>query len=163
MGEINIELIVPFIKSTMKVFQAMFGIAIERKKAYVKDGYAMYGDISGIIGLSGDTTGTCAVSLPENLAERVVSAMLGEPVTGGARNPDVRDGIGEVINMVAGGAKTLLSDSQYHFDITLPTLISGRGHEIFHRDGTYCVVVLFEADDGTPFTLDVAVSDSKRR
>ena len=162
MSQIKVELIVPFIKATHTVFKSMLGTEVRRKDVYIKKGYRMFGEVSGIIGLSGDTTGTCAISLPGPLAIRLVEKLMGEEIEHNFNNVVVRDGVGEFVNMIAGRAKSTLANSQYHFDITLPTLISGKDHEIFHRQGTDCVVVLFETADNTAFTLDLCVGDAKQ-
>ena len=134
----------------------MIGTSIKRKDVYVKKNYVMFGDISGVIGVSGKVTGSSAVSLPGPLALKVVSAMMGEEVTGGLTDTIVHDGVGELINMIAGCAKTTLSSTPYKFDITLPTIISGRGHEMYHKQGTQCVSMIFETDSGDEFALDVS-------
>jgi chemotaxis protein CheX len=156
-ADIKVDLIVPFIKSTHTAFETMMATPLQRKEIYVKRGFKMFGDISGIIGLSGPTTGTCAVSMPGEFARRMVSEMLGEDVPGGVESSTVRDGVGEIINMVTGGAKAKLAKTEHRFDITLPTIIAGYGHEVFHRKGTQCLVVLFETERQEQFTLDLAV------
>jgi hypothetical protein len=40
---------------------------------------------------------------------------------------------------------------------TLPTTISGRGHQIFHKEGTCNTSIIFESDTGNEFGLDVCV------
>ena len=69
----------------------------------------------------------------------------------------VCDGVGEIINMIAGQAKAMLVKTKYHFTISIPSVISGHGHEISHKKGTPNIVVLFEAD-GTPFALQVCLA-----
>ena len=59
-------------------------------------------DISGIIGMSGDVAGLVVISFPVATAEKVVSALTGTPMT--ASHADFSDAIGELVNMVSGGA-----------------------------------------------------------
>lgn len=155
---LKIELITPFIEATKETFNTMLSLHVRRKEVFIKQDYQMFGDFSGVIGLSGTTTGTCALSLPADLAHRAVRAMLMIPQTEELPETDVRDGVGELINMIAGGAKARLSRTSYKFNITLPTIISGGLHEVFHRGGTYCVVIVFETAEREPFALDVCVS-----
>ena len=68
---------------------------------------------------------------------------------------EIRDGVGKMINMISGRAKAILSTTEYKFDITLPTIISGGGHELFQRVNSVCVVVLFETANHEEFALDV--------
>jgi chemotaxis protein CheX len=155
---LKIELISPFVEGTKEVFETMVGMKVRRKNLYLKQGYMMYGDISAIIGLSGTTMGTCAVSLPYKLALDSIERLIGESLNNDVNRVELRDGVGELINMISGRAKAILSTTQYRFDITLPTIISGEQHEFFQRKGTHCVVILFETETGQTFTLDVAVA-----
>jgi chemotaxis protein CheX len=156
-AQLKVELITPFITSTQDTFATMMGIKARRKEVYIKRGFEMYGEYSGVIGLSGATTGSCGLSLPTSFARYAVNRMLMTDDPDSLTDVDLRDGVGEMVNMVAGGAKTLLSSTRYRFNITLPTIISGGRHEVFHRPGTYCVVVLLGADEGETFALEVAV------
>ena len=158
MAELKIELIAPFVDATREAFSTFIGMKIRRKKLYIKHGYDMFGDISAIIGLSGKSAGTCAISLSAEAAITAVEKMLHEQLPLGMEAPEVRDGVGELVNMIAGQAKAALSTTPYKFDITLPTIISGKGHEFYQKRGTYCVVIMFETEDGHPFTLDVSVA-----
>ena len=48
---------------------------------------------------------------------------------------------------------------KYRFNITLPTIISGAGHELYQKSGTVCVVIPFQAEGGQGFSLDVCIVD----
>lgn len=161
MSSIALEFVQPFVQATQETLETMAGVTVRRRDAWRKEGYTMYGEISSVIGLSGSTAGTCAVSMPLTLAAHVVGAMLGENLEANASQEVLRDGVGELINMIAGRAKSLLSKTSYKFDITLPTIISGGRHEVFQRRGTVCLVLLFEADTRERFTLEICVADKK--
>lgn len=158
MSELKIQLISPFVEAAREVFGTFAGTQIRRRDLYLKQGYQMFGEVSAIIGLSGTVTGTCALSLKARAAVRTVEKMLMEPLPQGADCVEVRDGVGEMVNMIAGKAKATLSSTQYKFDITLPTIISGASHEFFQKRGTHCVVVLFETEEKDLFTLEVSVA-----
>lgn len=157
-SSLKIELIAPFIDATKETFGTMVSMQVRRKEVFIKQGYDMYGDVSGVIGLSGATTGTCALSMPVYLAQRAIRSMLMTPDDEMLAESEIRDGVGELINMIAGGAKTKLSTTMYKFNMTLPTIISGGPHEIFHRCGTYCVVIVFENAARESFSLDICIS-----
>ncbi len=163
MASIAVEFIAPFIQATQETFETMVGFKVRRRDAWIKDGYTMYGEISGVIGLSGATAGTCAISMPLNMAVHAVGAMLDESLEPDSSQGVVRDGVGELINMIAGRAKALLSKTSYKFDITLPTIISGGRHEVFQRKGTHCLVLLFESETRERFTLEICVAERKIR
>lgn len=153
---INVEFINPFIEATRTVFQTMAGIAVERKRLFLKNDYQMLGDISGVMGLSGSASGSVVISLPTRLAIEMVSKMLGE-APGETLTPEVSDGVGEIINMISGQAKASLAKTKYHFQISIPTVVMGEHHEITHRQGTPNIVVLFESEAGDTFAIQVCL------
>ena len=65
------------------------------------------GDVSGLIGMVGpQTKGSLSISFDESLALTIMERMLGErPET---IDEEVTDMVGEITNMVTGGAKNLL-------------------------------------------------------
>jgi len=158
MASLRIELLMPFIESTKETFSTMLATEIRRKAVSIKQGFDMFGDVSAVIGLSGPTAGTCAISMPQDFAERLMRQMLMVPEGEEIAESDIHDGVGELINMIAGGAKTKLSQTQHKFNITLPTIISGGPHEVFHRGDAHCVVVHFHTQEGDELALDVCVS-----
>jgi chemotaxis protein CheX len=101
-------------------------------------------EISAVIGFSGDITGNCALRLSEQTAREALKRLTGEPVS----EPDeVADGVGELVNMIAGNAKAALQD--FTLSLSFPEIIRGKGHEIcFHRH-TGLVDLLFSSDIGT--------------
>ena len=155
---LKLEYITPFIQGVKETFETMLGRKVYRRDIYIKKGYTMFGEVSGVIGMSGIKAGTCAVSLPQALAAEVIADLMGIPEGEVLEQQVINDGVGEMINMIAGHAKRLLSATEYNFDITLPTIISGAKHEVFQRTGTESVVILFEAQGGSRFTLEVCVS-----
>lgn len=152
------ELITPFVVAVRDTFETMLGMKVHRKNLYIKKGSRMYGEISGIIGLSGRTTGTCAISLPEMVAVAAIQRLLSAASDASLSRADLHDGVGELINMIVGRAKALLSTTQYKFDISLPTIVSGEEHEFYQKKTALCVVILFETETGGLFTLEVTVA-----
>lgn len=156
---VNVEFINPFIEATKNVFTTMCQMSVERKRLFLKDDHKMLGDISGVMGLTGAATGSVVISLPGKLACFVVGKMLGEAPKP-TLDPDVCDAVGELINMIAGQAKAMLVKTKYHFTISLPSVVSGTGHEITHRKGTPNIVVLFEVDQ-QEFAIQVCLAPTE--
>lgn len=159
MPTINTDFILPFIESTHSTFELMMNRRIKRKDVYIKKNYVMFGDISGVIGVSGKVCGTSSVSLPADFAVEVIGDMMGEEITAGIADMVVHDGVGEIINMVAGGAKTALGSTPLAIECTLPTIISGRGHELYHRGDSTSVSMVFETEQGEEFAVDVCTQE----
>lgn len=157
--KINVEYINPFIESTRSVFSTMCSLEIERKKLFLKDDFQMFGDISGVMGLTGEANGSVVISLPAKLACKMVAKMLGtEPSA--EMDQDVRDGVGEVINMISGQAKAQFVKTKYHFTLSIPSVVTGSDHEISHPTGTGNIVVLFECE-GDHFAVQVCLAPNE--
>jgi CheY-specific phosphatase CheX len=65
-------------------------------------------DVSGVIGMSGDVTGSVVLSFPQATAENLVALFGGSKADMGS--PEFADAIGELVNMVAGGAKAMFKN-----------------------------------------------------
>src|SRR5512137_968761 len=99
----NVAYINPFIESTLRSLDMMAGIQAERGNLELKEDLITTYDISSIIGLTGETSGSIIISMPEKLACQVASNMLMEEIT--TMNKSVEDAIGEIGNIVVGDAR----------------------------------------------------------
>lgn len=75
------------------------------------------------IGFMGTLDGSFSVCLPYSSAKTIVSKMLQMEIE--QVNDDVIDGIGELVNMIAGGVKMKLVKCEQNFEISIPTTIKG--------------------------------------
>lgn len=163
---IDVNLLNPFIDATCECLDQMSGLKPKRERLYIKKDALMFGDISGIIGMSNGITGSCIVSFTMPMAENIVASMLGEVVAGNEEL--VTDGIGEVANMVAGGAKRRFDGSEYSFDISTPTILrSGQPTpEIYNPSGSVCICCEFsvtcESGGQETFTIEIALKPSEK-
>jgi chemotaxis protein CheX len=146
----RVEFINPFIASLDNAFVTMFGLRVQRGPVSLKNGNSPYHEISGIIGLSGHAVGTVVLSVSKSLALRACSALLMTETT--EINADVVDTVGELTNMVAGRAKAQLE--QYQLMVSLPSVVTGRDHEIRFPSNVTPLSVAFTSDWG-PLSLEV--------
>jgi chemotaxis protein CheX len=100
-------------------------------------------EISAIIGFSGGITGNCALRLSEQTAREVLSRLAGEPVSEAG---EVADGVGELVNMIAGNAKAALVD--FALTLSFPQIIRGKGHELSFNRKNGLVDLLFSSEIG---------------
>ena len=150
------KIVNPYIAATVDLLSTMAGLHAERKEVFLKKNYRLFGDVSAIMALSGKVEGEVTVCFEEHLARIVVSTIMSttpESLT----KEELRDGIGEVVNIVAGNAKAALSPTEYSHEITLPAVVFGRGHEIAHSGNAPCIVVIFEVA-GQPMAVLVSMS-----
>lgn len=150
----RVEFINPFVSSTQDVFQTMLNAGVSRGSLSLNLAHVAIHEISGLIGISGVCRGMVVVSLGEETAKRAAEAMLGSRPE--SLDADVLDAIGELTNMIAGGAKTRLE--QYELAIGLPTVICGSGQRIVFPSGTAPIVIPFESDIG-PFSVQVGFAE----
>lgn len=120
------SIITPFITSIQNVFSTMLQLPVEIGDPYVKKQADPSFDVSGIIGMSGDTVGSVVLSFPGATAERIVALFCGEELALGSG--DFNDAIGELVNMVSGGAKALFPGKK--ISISVPSVVNGKGHTI---------------------------------
>jgi chemotaxis protein CheX len=152
----NVAFVNPFITSTITTFKTMLSVDITPGKPMLKhEGEPVY-DISGMIGLSGIAQGAIALSFPKAVALKAVSAMLGTEIK--IIGPEMTDGIGELVNIIAGNAKQYLS--QYQLTISLPNVVVGRNHSITPPSHTPSIVVPFTSIVGE-FAMEVSLKTPK--
>lgn len=133
----DIRYINPFIKSIQNVFKTMLSAEVEFGKPHVGTDNEPRPDVSGIIGFSGDATGSVVLSFSQDVAINAASTFAGMPME--MHTEDFADAIGELANMVAGGAKAEFEG--LNVNISLPSVIIGEGHEV-SRSGVYPRLVI---------------------
>lgn len=148
------EIVNPFIQATLEVLTTMARVQPRRGTPRLKGREDVSYDISGVVGLTGNVQGFVVLSFRESAALYVVGRFLGEPV---ARLDDgVRDAVGELTNIVAGGAKRSLAESGLDLKISIPTVIVGHDHSISRPSGVPCFEIPFETDAG-PFSVELCL------
>src|SRR5690554_2148066 len=128
----NVEFVNPFLASLQNVLSMMAQIDLKPGKAALKKDDRAHGDVSGLIGMiAPQTKGSFSISFEESLAIEIMHKMLGEKPT--HINNDIIDMVGEITNMVTGGAKKILGEKGFDFDMASPIVVSGKNHTIKHR------------------------------
>jgi chemotaxis protein CheX len=156
---VDVAFINPFIQATKNVFDTMVFLKIEIGKPILKEQSNHRADISGSIGLAGATHGVTVVAFTEEVACKVSAKMLGEEPH--EMDETVHDSIGEIANMIAGGAKGILQEKGLDFKIALPSVTVGKDHQLSYPEGVPCVVVPFTIPDlNTGFHIEVCLVTS---
>lgn len=128
----------------------MANIELTSQKPRTKSDEIAVGDVSGIIGMIGPTVkGSMAITFDKQLAANIMQNMLGE--TPDELNDDVRDMVGEMTNMICGGAKHALSEQNYHFDMATPVIVSGSNHTIVHKVDGPKIILTFTSAFGNAY------------
>lgn len=121
---LKVEFVNPFIASTALVFETMLATKVIRGKIYLHQPDHTHEGITGVIGLTGDATGAVAITVSYETAKSACERFLGTPPD--SVNDDVIDCVGELVNMIAGNAKSEMED--YKLSISLPSIVHGRDY-----------------------------------
>ncbi len=144
-----------FIKNTHTVLKKMAKMEVIFKEVYFSNDFRIFGDISGIIGLSGESEGTVVATFYWTLAREIIARMMN--VQKDQVNSElIHDGVGEIINMIAGSTKKNLVGTPYHFELSLPSVVVGYGHQIGHPESVSIAVILFEVGHSA-FAIQVGI------
>jgi chemotaxis protein CheX len=155
----DVKYINPFIDSVINTLSMFMGKNPEPKTPFVKGEALTQGDITGVIGFAEkNITGSVVLSFPENTALTLYASMTGDEL--GRINREVEDSIGEITNIVAGGAKTELSKEGLSFHISIPSVIVGKNHSISHTIETPIVVIPFTVGE-LKFSMEVSMKITK--
>lgn len=146
----NAEFINPFIAALRNVLSTMAQIELTPGKPQKKTTCQAKGDVSGLIGMFGDKVcGSLSITFDKELALYIMHNMLGE--THGEINEDVSDMVGEITNMICGGAKKDLSTLGLNFDMATPIVVSGPDHTLSHTASGHKMIMPFASPHGKAF------------
>ncbi len=148
------EYINPFLKASTNLFRDYLGLKAKSGKPYLLKDPQELNEVSGIIGLAGDTRGAVVLSFSRETAIRMVSVMADKEYF--ALGNEVLDGVGELINIIAGNAKQDLLE--FRIEISLPGVIIGNSNKIHWPAGIPVVCIPFNTEIGD-FTVNVSLRD----
>ena len=137
----------PFLNATANVISTMASTPATAGKPGLKKDTASFGVVTGVIGMASDNlTGNMVISFEEPSILGIVSKMLGEEFK--AINKDVVDAVGEITNMICGGAKKELSEKGFKFDMAIPVIVEGRNVTITQLSKGPVISIPFKTDCG---------------
>lgn len=122
----DVRFINPFIKSIRNVYKTMMSVEVTFGKPFVKNSGDTNPDVSAVIGYSGDASGAVVIAYQKDAAIKTASSFAGEELD--VHHPDFADALGEIANMIAGGAKAEFEGLD--INISLPSVIVGDNHEV---------------------------------
>ncbi len=107
-----------FVSSAMETLQMMTNMSAKKEEVKIQP-FMPTGDemMSASIAFYGDIDGMISLSMPKELVKKACALLIGEE----SDDIDVlTDALGELVNIVAGKAKTLLQNEGTQISITLP-------------------------------------------
>jgi chemotaxis protein CheX len=146
----DVKLINPFVEALLEVTESMAQMTGEIGRPTIKVGEDAQGIVSGFIALNSvNTNGSLSISFTEDVLLDIYHKMLGEALE--QVDDSAYDLVGEITNMVCGGAKRRLSEDGFDFDLSTPSIIKGVGHKLEHLDNKPVVVLPFKFEKGDIF------------
>jgi chemotaxis protein CheX len=124
------EFINPFLDATLTVLKTMASVEPIPGKPFIKKGSAASGDVSGIVGITGEEEGSLCITFSRECILFIIGRMLGEEQK--EINDDVKDAVGELTNMISGDSRRRLQGVGHNFQGSIPSVVSGPGHEVKH-------------------------------
>ncbi len=146
----------PFLNATLGLFRDFLGMEVSSDKPSVLGDPRDLSEVSALIGLAGETTGAVVLSFSHDTALKVVSMMTGTKYV--FLGSEVLDGVGELVNIIAGNAKKDLSE--FRISISLPGVITGNNYRINWPKGIPIITIPFSSDLGD-FTVNVSLREAE--
>ena len=120
------------IVSVTDVIRKIFDTEVQKENPYVFHHDANVNHLAAVIQMHGEKKGAFVLSLSEEVAKKLASNILNEDKKHIDR--DVIDVIGELINMISGSTKGLLSQLGFTFKFSTPTYVLGKGTRLLKDD-----------------------------
>ena len=124
----DVRYINPFVAATQTVFKTMLNMEPRMGRPVLKDSGVTSGDVTGVMGLTGDKRGSVCVSFREKGAVLVYNALMGDDYD--TVGPEVIDAVGELTNIIAGQARKEFEKAGINLKAAIPTVVVGRGAEL---------------------------------
>lgn len=150
----DVNLINPFIGATLNVLETMASTKAQAGKPYLKEDQVARGDVTGVIGMTGEANGTISISFTEKSILVIVSNMVGEEMK--ELNEEIKDAVGEITNMISGQARKKLDEQGMPLKAAIPSVIVGKNHTITHMTTYPIIAIPFSTDNGD-FTIEVCI------
>ena len=130
----------PFVEPAIRVWEHEMGESLQLTGAFISHPPHVTGDLTAIIGITGDLRGTVIYQMSKQVALAVASQMIGEPVE--TLDEMALSALGEMANMMSGNATTMLAEAGHVCNISPPAMLVPKdGIELrLHGAGSHLVV-----------------------
>ncbi len=145
-----------FIGSVCNTFETMCHLPVTVGKPERKSKDGPITDVSSIIGFSGDAAGSVVLHFSNETATRIASKFGGIEIT--PQHPDFADALGELANIVAGGAKSQFQGLD--ISVSLPNVVVGNNHNVSVSKNSPRIVIPCSTEVGT-FQVEVGMEMTK--
>ncbi|MBO8172399.1 MAG: chemotaxis protein CheX [Bacillaceae bacterium] len=144
----------PFLESAQNVFEQVCQVAPKRGDLEIQDVKLAENHIWIKIGVTGEMQGNIIFGLHEQVALRIISAMMGG-MTVTEIDEVGKSAISELGNMISGNASTILYNQGITVDISPPEMMSSEEHKRYKEQKA--LTVPMELQDIGKFQIQVIV------
>ena len=137
------------INSTEEIFNTMIFMEISSAPPLQEGSEVIDCHVSSMIGLSGDFNGMLSIHCPAQVGTAITGAMLGMEVE--EIDEDVKDTLGEIANMLAGGLKESFSAENISLELAIPTTVTGKSYTVSSPTKSDRVIIPFDLEQGRFF------------
>ncbi len=148
----RVEYINPFVESAYSILKEVLNTKITRGELYLKATSQPVLGVTAIVGLAGDVEGRVLIDMSAETAIKIASAMNNENFK--ELSELAKATITELANMIVAQAVTKLSELGFKFDLTPPTIFTGKNMEITDFDVEALIVPI----DMTEGKLEINVA-----
>jgi chemotaxis protein CheX len=107
-----------------EVFSMMMGISC----VPTEDASSPSKEVTAVVGLAGSLSGAYVINVTDAAALHIAGALMGMPAT--EVDDMVKDSIGEVCNMLAGGWKGRFPQLASDCMLSVPTIVTGKDYRV---------------------------------
>ena len=143
-----------FISAATVALAEMASTEVTIQEVYPATLDVLWGDISAVVAIRSSTDGLFVLSFPAATAVAMAERVLADAKPR-MNESLVEDCVGEIANVIAGQAKTLLTGTPYQLTYSLPMVVVGNPPEFHLERGWRCLVAAFRSDLGE-FSLALA-------
>lgn len=152
LGAENMDILIinALLDSLMRIFNTMVGVEPVPGVPVPKDDNLARGEVTGFMAMEAENAkGSMAISFSRGALAVVAKHMLGDKLE--QIDEAARDLTGEMTNMLVGGAKKILAERGFDFEMSTPDVSAGQNHTIEHKFNGQTVILPFNLQDDTFF------------
>jgi chemotaxis protein CheX len=127
-----------------EVFKMMLGMDCRRQAGPAPKSLQ---SVTAVVGFGGLLSGACLFKCDDSGAMKIAAAMTGMEFTD--VDDTVKDGIGEICNMLAGAWKGKVPDLAANCGLSIPAVITGRDYNLHVQAPEFKLIHAYQADDAS--------------
>jgi chemotaxis protein CheX len=147
-----------FINGVTLTFEMMAKTTLIAGPPVIETKLPQHGDVVGFVGLTGSTTqGMVLVSFDKDVLLFFLEKLFGQVYT--EINDEACDAVGELTNIIYGGAKTILNNLGYRFEMAVPSVVMGATRFSINASDQ-CLSLPFSCQKGK-FVLSIVLGEKQ--